>query len=394
MGQSDSRAPIIPFMQSTFQSPSRNQRPRDQRLDFWRGLCLIDMVLVHLYYNNVQFGEFLGKFLGDYTRFAAGGFIFVSGMSIGVIFWPRAQDDSRRAATFKGMWRRSLFILGVSYISGMLWISMEILRGDRGNFNDPLALLRDLFLLREGGDLLPFYVLMIAISPIILQALRKKWGWLCVLVASLSLFTWGLWHPWAFAPAEHLRFPPVLWQATFILGLLFGFGFPRYNALAKSWKVSMAAFSWLIAGVLFVMEYSYLWGMPQLAFGTAFTRVPLNTFEGLRYLSIIFGVITTTDVLWPYIGGSGAAAFVQTLGRKSLPVYVLHLWVVEAMGALAVAWSFMGAWQIIFAVFSVLILWLFALILDVTGPPKTTRHVPAPAIPSIFRREPMAGAAR
>jgi hypothetical protein len=381
-------------MESTFQSPSRVKPPRDQRLDFWRGLCLIDMVLVHLYYNNVQFGDFLGKFLGDYTRFAAGGFIFVSGMSIGVIFWPRARDDRHRASTYRKLWRRSVFILGISYISGMLWIAMEIIRGDRGNFADPILLLRDLFLLREGGDLLPFYVLMIAISPLIMQALRKKWGWLCVLVASLSLFTWGLWHPWALALAEHLRFPPVLWQATFVLGLLFGFGFPKYNALAIPWKISMAGFSWLVAGVLFVLEYSYMWGMPQLAFGTAFTRVPLNTFEGLRYLSITFGMITTTDVLWSFIGGTALSAFVQTLGRRSLAVYVVHLWVVEAMGALAVAWSFMGAWQILFAVFSVLVLWLFALILDLMGEPKKARHLPTPAIPSIFRPEPMAGAAR
>jgi hypothetical protein len=381
-------------MESTFQSPSRAKRPREERLDFWRGLCLIDMLLVHLYYNNVQFGDFLGKFLGDYTRFAAGGFIFVSGISIGVIFWPRARDDRYRTSTYRKLWRRSIYIMGVSYISGMLWIAMEIIRGDRGNFNDPILLLRDLFLLREGGDLLPFYVLMIAVSPIIMEALRRKWGWICVLIASLLAFTYGLWHPWALAPAEHLRFPPLLWQATFILGLLFGFGFPKYNALATSWKISMAAFSWLVAGALFVMEYSYMWGMPQLAFGTAFTRVPLNTFEGLRYLSIIFAVITTTDVLWRFIGGSAFAAFVQTLGRRSLPVYVLHLWVVEAMGGLAVAWNFMGAWQILFAVFSLLVLWLFALILDLMSEPKAMRHVSTPAIPSIFRPEPMAGAAR
>lgn len=381
-------------MQATFQSSSRTPRPRDQRLDFWRGLCLVDMVLVHLYYNNVQFGDFLGRFLGDYTRFAAGGFIFVSGLSIGVIFWPRAQDDRYRASTYKKLWRRSLFILGVSYITAMLWICMEILRGDRGNFVNPLILLRDVFLLREGGDLLPFYTLMIAISPLLMQVLRKKWGWLAILVSSLSLFTWGLWHPWALAPAEHLRFPPVLWQATFILGLLFGYAFPKYNALATKWKVSMAAFSWLVAGVLFVMEYSYLWGMPQLAFGTAFTRVPLNTFEGLRYLSIIFAVVTTTDVLWRFIGGTAAAEFVQTLGRRSLPVYVFHLWVVEAMGALAVQWNFMGSWQLLFAVFSVLILWLFALILDLISEPKTARQASVPAIPSLFRPEPMAGAAQ
>ena len=77
-------------------SSSSQSTARDQRLDFWRGLCLVDMLLVHLYYQNVQFGDFLGKLLGEYTRFAAGGFIFVSGLSIGVIFLPRALDEKRR----------------------------------------------------------------------------------------------------------------------------------------------------------------------------------------------------------------------------------------------------------------------------------------------------------
>jgi hypothetical protein len=280
------------------------------------------------------------------------------------------------------------------YVSAMAWISLEILRGDRGNFVNPFTLLRDLFLLREGGDLLPFYVMMIALSPFVMQALRLKRGWLLVLVSSLGLFTWGLWHPWALAPAQHLKFPPILWQTIFVLGLLLGWAWPKYNALTASRKFSLAVASWCVAGILFIMEYGYQWGMPQLSLGLTFAKVPLSTPEALRYLSIIFGIITTTDLLWPMIGESAASAFVQTLGRKSLPVYVVHLWVVEAMAAVAAAWQAMGPWQILLAVFSVLVLWLFALILDLTGQPKRIRHVATPAIPSIFRPEPMAGAAR
>src|ERR1700685_3099088 len=107
---------------------SSQTSPRDQRLDFWRGLCLIDMVLVHLYYQNVQFGDFLGKLLGEYTRFAAGGFIFVSGLSICVIFLPRALDEKRRGKTYKALWRRSLYILAVNYLCAMVLIMMEIFR--------------------------------------------------------------------------------------------------------------------------------------------------------------------------------------------------------------------------------------------------------------------------
>jgi hypothetical protein len=276
----------------------------------------------------------------------------------------------------------------------MVLVMMEILHGDRGNFVNPFILLRDIFLLREGGDLLPFYVMMIAISPFLMEVLRRKWGWICVLVCSISLFTWGLWHPWALAPAQHQGFPPVLWQVIFILGLLLGFAWPRYNALTARTKSALATASWLVVGCLFVMEYSYQWGMPQLSFGIAFTKTPLSTAEALRYLSIIFSIITTTDLLWPYIAETSFAAFVQTLGRKSLPVYALHLWVVQLMGALAVAWPQMGAWQISMAFFSILILWLFALILDVTSAPKSKHAAFPAALPAIFRPEPIAGAAQ
>jgi hypothetical protein len=382
-------APIIPTMPSSSQSTAR-----DQRLDFWRGLCLVDMLLVHLYYQNVQFGDFLGKLLGEYTRFAAGGFIFVSGLSIGVIFLPRALDEKRRGKTYKGLWRRSLYILLVNYLCAMVLIMMEILRGLRGNFVNPMTLLRDIFLLREGGDLLPFYVMMIAISPFLLEAVRRRSGWLWLLLGSIALFIWGLWHPWALAPAQHLTFPPVLWQVIFVTGLLLGFAWPRYNALTGKWKIGMAVVAWLVAAALFVMEYSYQWGMPGLSFNVPFTKVPLSTAEALRYLSIILGIIITTDLFWPMIGDSSASAFVQTLGRKSLPVYVLHLWVVEILGALAVAWPWMGAWQILFAGFSLLILWLFALILDVSRSPDRQRFTVASTFQRLFRCDPLPGPAR
>lgn len=57
---------------------------RDRRLDLWRGLCLIDMILVHLAHEGVQFGV-LTPWIVDYTRFAAGGFVFVAGLGVGLV---------------------------------------------------------------------------------------------------------------------------------------------------------------------------------------------------------------------------------------------------------------------------------------------------------------------
>jgi peptidoglycan/LPS O-acetylase OafA/YrhL len=107
------------------------------------------------------------------------------------------------------------------------------------------------------------------------------------------------------------------------------------------------------------------------------------------------GIITATDLCWAKVGSWAPSAFVQTLGKKSLPVYVVHLWIIELATYLAVRWAFMGTWQILFAPIAVLAMWLFALVLDVTGRPKKAAVVPVPAgRPAMFGPEPMRGAAR
>jgi len=368
--------------------PPRQQGQRDRRLDFWRGLCLIDMVLVHLVYApaNVQFGDWLGlKLIGAYTRFAAGGFIFISGLSIGVIFLPRARQDRYRPGVYRALWRRSIFILAVQYVSAMGLLLLDTARSTGVASVNPWAMIRDVFLLRQGGDLLPFYVFMIALSPFLLEIVRRSWGWIAVVAGSLCLFAWGTHHPWFLAPAADQKFPPVLWQVIFIMGLIFGVAYPYYNALARRWKILAATISWVVFALLFDSEYSSDFGLPHIHLWMSFAKVPLSNGEALRYLSMIFGIATTTDLLWRFIAPTGFAAFVETLGRKSLPVYVAHLWVVEGMGFLAAACVSMGRWQIIFAPAAVLILWLFALLLDVYKAPKARPQPASWSIPEMAR---------
>ncbi len=49
----------------------------------------------------------------------------------------------------------------------------------------------------------------------------------------------------------------------------------------------------------------------------------------------------------------------------------------------------MGAWQILFALFSVLVLWLFALILDVSKSPNQQRLTMASTLQRLFGCEPL-----
>ncbi len=225
-------------------TPIVRRRARDERLDFWRGLCLIDMVLVHLYYQKVQFGAVLGNIVGSYTRFAAGGFIFISGMSIGMIFLPRAQDPERRMDTYIGLWRRALYILGIQYINALGQMLLAEWEGNGGVYYSVWHVLRNVLFMREGGDLLPFYIIMIALSPFLLELLRRKWGWAVIASASLTAFIYGLSHPWALSLAAAQNFPPILWQAIFVCGIIFASIFRKYDGLATRWKIAAAGVAW------------------------------------------------------------------------------------------------------------------------------------------------------
>jgi hypothetical protein len=360
-------------------APVKTRKVRDERLDFWRGLCLIDMVLVHLYYQKIQFGSVLGPIIGNYTRFAAGGFIFISGMSIGMIFMPRALDPQRRWATYTALWRRSLYILGIQYINALGQLLLADLEGNGGTYNSIWHVLRNVLLMREGGDLLPFYTLMLALSPLFIELLRRKRGWMVLAALSLGGFVYGLHNTWAFSMAAPDKFPPLLWQAIFVCGFIFASIFKKYDALDVSWKILAAGIAWALFGVLFISEYSSDFGLPHLNLHMSFAKVPLSLGEALRYLTMTFGIIAVTDLVWKrLLASTPFAEFVQTLGRKSLAVYVCHLWVVEGVALLASYWWWMGAWQIVLAVASVLVLWFFALMLDLYNTPSGARRQPLP----------------
>jgi hypothetical protein len=330
------------------------------------------MVLVHLYYSNVQFGDFLGRVIGSYTRFAGGGFIFISGMSIGIIFLPRARDPKRRTSTYFQLWRRAFYILGIQYISALVVLLLNILCGLPIPQLERADLMKNVLLLRVGGDLLPFYIIMIALSPFFLEVIRRGWTGLLVALA-LAGFIFGQWHPWFGALAGHDSFPPILWQAIFISGVVFATIWPKYDALAIRWKIVTAALAWTVAALLFNSEYSSDFGWRHINLFMSFRKVPLSDGEAVRYLSMILGIITVSDLLWPILGGTAVAEFVQTLGRKSLPVYVAHLWLVVGVSWLAGTWWWMGAWQITLAIASVLVLWFFALLLDLRASLRPAR---------------------
>lgn len=349
---------------------------RDNRLDFWRGLCLIDMLLVHLIHQGMSMGVSADVWVGEYTRFAAGGFVFIAGLSIGRIFLPRTADPVKRWQTYKALWRRALVILAVHYVAEIGFLVMWPVFGGVA-FRRLHAPLWDILTFRAGYDLLPFYVVMVALAPGMLELMRRKLWWVLGAV-SVGLFaaahTWNLWDHFKL-PIQH-DFFPVLWQLIFVVGVLGAQALPAFDRLATSRKVAVAAGLWAAQFALFAACYGKDFGL-QWWLPLTFAKVPLTFGEALRYLTLIAAIMATTDLLWRrWFDGGRVAQFSETLGRNSLAVYVFHVWIVQA-AVHASALHPERTFRVLLAVAGVGAMWVFASLLE-QGKPAKRKEKSAP----------------
>jgi hypothetical protein len=332
---------------------------RDFRLDFWRGLCLVDMVLVHLVYEGVRMGKFLTPVLGEFVRFAAGGFIFLAGLGVSYIFLPKARDEGRRWMTYNALWRRSLYLLFVHYAASLSFIFIYPLRDFAGPYPTPLQYVKAVLLFREGSDLLLFYVIMVAVSPAILEVMRRGYAWV-VATLSIGLFAAGQFNPHVLALPIQQNFMVVLWQMVFVMGMLAGGALPKWDAMTLRSKLKGLA---VAAGALALIEVAYLTPLGY-QLGINFQKNPLSWGEAARYLALIVTIMMLTDLAWRWIADGNVAGFLTRLGRRSLAVYVAHVWVVAMIIAVARRTEWLGAWQVLLAVAAVGMLWVWTCVLD------------------------------
>ncbi|HEX8913547.1 MAG TPA: OpgC domain-containing protein, partial [Humisphaera sp.] len=286
---------------------------------------------------------------------------------------PRARDPDRRRATYKALWRRSAVILFVHYLAEIGYLAMWPLLGGVAA-DDVRGRIWHVLTLRSGYDLLPFYVVMMLLAPLMLELLRRGLWWVLA-AASVGAFAWGQFHdPWVLSlPIRH-DFPPILWQLFFVAGVIGGAWLPAYDRLPRPVKVQVGTAFVTSFAILFASCYAHDLGLyPFLPL--TFAKLPLSTGEALRYFALVGSILVFTDLYWRRGDGGGSAAgrrfgidgspvarFCQRLGRNSLPVYVFHAWVVQAMHRVhANHWGGPeGTWQLWTAVAAVAAVWAFA----------------------------------
>jgi len=362
---------------------------RDLRLDVWRGLCLVDVVLVHLAYNGVGFPAPLDDLIKHYTRFAAGGFVFLSGLTIGVVFGTRlARSPVDRMAVYRWSLRRAAVLLVVDMLAAVAFQAVDGLR--RFPVTDGATVVdtaRELLLLQRAGighGILLLYALLLAALPLVLE-LRRRLGTSAVAALSLALYAVA-------QGSEGLRwpgneFPIAWWQPLFVAGLLSDGVYRRACRAGRGWRAGWTGVALAGFALVFLVAHGPALGVVQSlpASFLDFTKTPLRPGALLWYLAIVQLLLAVTSLCWRGAPApTPVVSFLTLLGRHSLLVYVAHVFTEAAV--LEYVWStWPGTMLRMVAVVADLAA-LFLLCAAVEWWPKTLRDVVAPA--AIIRARP------
>lgn len=302
-------------------------KQRDSLIDLWRGLALVDMVWVHLAYT-IGLNPSLVLWIGDYTRFAAGAFVLIAGISVARVFGPKLVGSPELVlATRCRLLRRALMLVFLDRLVAVGYVLIA-----RFRLAPPTAPASDHDILEllcfdepgVTGGLLFLYALLLAATPL-LDAAWRRFGGGVLVAASLGVF--------ALADATdggvaHWPFPVLYWQPLFVIGYALSRPLTRWHEsggrVSAPWLLmSTAAFAFV-----FLVRNPAALGLPlSMPLGNlAFVKVPLSPAEMVWYLAASGFLFTWSAWLSNRLAGQRwSRDWLCRLGRQSLLVYVAHL---------------------------------------------------------------------
>lgn len=262
---------------------------RDLRLDFLRGYCAFAMVIDH-----IGGASWLYPLTGGNQFFvsAAEGFIFLSGLLVGLVYGPRIRRDGlgsvqlhllRRSLTLYGVTLGLTFtFVGLSRLAGMPWLQ------DSGPLTAELVV--SIITLHHTYylvDVMLLYTLVLAIAPLALLLLHSGHTWA---VLALSVGFWGLFQrfpaesaiPWPIVNND--TFLITAWQLWFFGGMIIGYHRPFiWKWLARLPRIPVTLALVTAAVALIVLRMS---NGPPLAglFGSTTSQEALDTLFHKEYV--------------------------------------------------------------------------------------------------------------
>ena len=362
---------------------------RDLRLDFFRGLALFCIFLDHLP-NNIMAEFTLQSFmLAD----AAEVFILISGYTAGMVYGRAMEREGFLSAgirVYHRLWQLyvahiflfMIFLATVAHTEAVLNKSMYAEEFGATNFlSEPsLALVHALMLRFQPMfmDILPLYILLLGVLPLVLAGFRS---WPKVMfVGSLSLWlAVQLDNRVALSaypgPDRVWFFNPFAWQALFLMGAWFGWRNMHggVSRLGRPWLVWLAValsvagflirFSWTLHEfydpIPVLLSAKLLW--PLLS------KTDLGILRLLNVLAVALLVANLVHVRARFLTSPAAWPFI-ICGRNSLYIFCLgillsvlgHLVLNELFGGLAMQFAVSIAGVVIMIAVAALLEWFVA----------------------------------
>jgi hypothetical protein len=360
--------------------PDREKSGRRQpELDALRGFLLVWMTLTHLpthasFYTNQPLG-----FVS-----AAEGFIFLSAMLTGRIFGRKLDElgptevCKQLGARVARLYGYHLVLLGVAF-GAVATVAVHTNQPSLQGLVDfylahPLrAIVSSVLLIYRPPllDILPMYILFLALTPLALY-MGRRWGWKLVLIPSALIWLaaqFGL-RMAAYNLTGSLTgfripfsamgaFDLYGWQLLWVLGLWIGSN-PSKRMQELSQSRLVIAFALLSAAVFLFIRQSHYWTDPNAGPWAPFTnkwQLGVLRLGNFAALGVLFAASQKTVARWSLI-----APFV-TLGKASLQVFCAHLLFCFTALALVGDGAGLAVWpQILIVVCSLLGLYLVAVV--------------------------------
>jgi hypothetical protein len=293
-------------------------RPRDQRIDFWRGLCLFGMVSWHLL-THPSFPRWLAFGVIQPFNFVAEGFVLLAGTAVGFKIARKRSEPTellrRAGAILLVHYALIAFVVGLAAAERRLGVAVQVNPMPQ-NLWSVLSLSYQPYL----ADVLSVFVFLFAATPIFQFVYDRLGAWAVAALSAVVFFTASV------VPLNEAgAFVFNSWQIFFVAGLLFG---ANYNAqmitlknASERWLYLWVAAFALACVVRFVggPDGSSLSGWHSYL---AFNRKPL-TVARVVYIGLEMVVIALLTVRWwETISESFVVRRIAALGRYSLQVFV------------------------------------------------------------------------
>ncbi len=329
-------------------------RQRDPRLDFFRGIAMFIILIAHIPGNTwtnwipARFG------FSDATEI----FVFCSGMASAIAFGAVFDRRGWLMGTVRVLyrvwqvyWAQIAVFLTIAMLMAALNASDAFERDYVGLlnlypfFNDPMTNLVGLMTLTyvpNYFDILPMYLVILAMLPLVMALSRVHLGLVALAVIGIWL---GANYNLLALPAEPWSdrewfFNPFGWQLIFFTGFAF----------MRGWIPAPPVRVWLLilAALIIFVTIPFAWGKVLREFEILreargsidflIEKTEFGLFRYLHFLSIAYiawvavgpmGTRLTIGTWWPR-----AVAVIMTVGQQSLAVFITSLVLARLLGVL------------------------------------------------------------